>query len=172
MIYGYPCIVYSLSILTYMCVLYIIQILKRLHKRSRILEGNRSSGDHLVNMHGRKNGGRGRGRGKTRKVKVKVTDNLTERSKGRSSQSETGESSAVWNGMETDPGTEIVTGMESWQKMGMPHPILRALKDLGFTSPTEIQRRAIPIAMDTTCDVIGAAETVRLSVHVDSTIVL
>ena len=44
--------------------------------------------------------------------------------------------------------------------MGVPLPIVRALKELGFTTPTEIQRRAIPVAIDSTRDVIGAAETV------------
>ena len=57
-------------------------------------------------------------------------------------------------------GTEAVTGMEAWQDVGIPLPIVQALKELGFTTPTEIQRRAIPVAMDTTHDVIGAAETV------------
>ena len=66
------------------------------------------------------------------------------------------------NGMEIDEsGIETVTGMEAWQEMGVPLPIIRALKDLGFTSPTEIQQQAIPVAMNTTRDVIGAAETVR-----------
>ena len=65
------------------------------------------------------------------------------------------------NGMETsESGLETVTGMEPWQDMGVPLPIIRALKELGFTSPTEIQRQAIPVAMDTNRDVIGAAETV------------
>ncbi|CAI8057130.1 ATP-dependent RNA helicase DDX24, partial [Geodia barretti] len=64
------------------------------------------------------------------------------------------------NGMEVDEsGIETVTGMEAWQEMGVPLPIIRALKDLGFTSPTEIQQQAIPVAMNTTRDVIGAAET-------------
>ena len=44
----------------------------------------------------------------------------------------------------------------------MPLPIIRALKELGFTLPTEIQRQAIPVAMDTDRDVIGAAETVSI----------
>lgn len=58
-------------------------------------------------------------------------------------------------------GTEtVVNGMEAWHEMTVPIPIIRALKDLGFTIPTEIQQRAIPVAMDTTHDVIGAAETV------------
>ena len=58
-----------------------------------------------------------------------------------------------------------VTGMEAWGEMGLPLPIIRGLKDLGFTSPTEIQRQAIPVAMDTNRDVIGAAETVRLIIR-------
>ena len=59
-----------------------------------------------------------------------------------------------------DFGMEPATGMESWQELGVPLPIIRALNELGFVTPTEIQRRAIPVAMDTTRDVIGAAETV------------
>ena len=55
---------------------------------------------------------------------------------------------------------ETVVGMEAWQELGVPLPIIRALKELGFMLPTEIQRQAIPVAMDTDRDVIGAAETV------------
>ena len=65
------------------------------------------------------------------------------------------------NGTETDEyGLETVPGMEAWHEMGLPLVIIRALKDLGFTSPTEIQSKTIPVAMDTTRDIIGAAETV------------
>ncbi len=51
--------------------------------------------------------------------------------------------------------------MEEWEGLGVTSPILRALRDLGFMSPTEIQRRAIPPAITEGCDIIGAAETVR-----------
>ncbi len=60
------------------------------------------------------------------------------------------------------PHTEDpVLRMEEWEGLGVPSPILRALRDLGFMSPTEIQRRAIPPAITEGCDIIGAAETVR-----------
>lgn len=143
-----------------------VQILKRLHKRSNILERGRSSGGGEVSTApltcGRKKRGRGRGR-RRRKKEGKTTErvgtNLREGSKGQGNGVGT---SLGCNGMEVeDPGIETVPGMESWQNMGVPLPIIRALKDLGFTSPTEIQRRAIPVAMDTTRDVIGAAETVK-----------
>ncbi len=54
-----------------------------------------------------------------------------------------------------------VSRIEEWEELGVPSPILRALRDLGFMSPTEIQRRAIPPAITEGCDIIGAAETVR-----------
>ena len=60
-----------------------------------------------------------------------------------------------------ETGMETLSGMVAWQEMGVPLPIIKALKDLGFTSPTAIQQQAIPVAMDTTSDIIGAAETVR-----------
>lgn len=38
-------------------------------------------------------------------------------------------------------------------------PIERALKDLNFTEPTEIQRRALPVSIESKRDVLGAAAT-------------
>ncbi len=57
---------------------------------------------------------------------------------------------------------ERVEGMNAWEELGVPPPVVRALGDLGFTSPTEIQKQAIPPAITDQCDVIGAAETVRI----------
>ena len=79
------------------------------------------------------------------------------------------ESGTKWDEMEvqTDKSEmETVVGMEAWQELGVPLPIIRALKELGFMLPTEIQRQAIPVAMDTDRDVIGAAETVSNSLLV------
>ena len=64
-----------------------------------------------------------------------------------------------------ETGMETLSGMVAWQEMGVPLPIIKALKDLGFTSPTAIQQQAIPVAMDTTSDIIGAAETVSFRVY-------
>lgn len=59
-----------------------------------------------------------------------------------------------WTGMKTVPK------MEAWHNLHVPVPIIRALSELGFTVPTDIQRQAIPVAMEGSRDVIGAAETV------------
>ena len=80
-------------------------------------------------------------------------------------KTEQSESGTKWDEVEVQidkSETETVVGMEAWQELGVPLPIIRALKELGFTLPTEIQRQAIPVAMDTDRDVIGAAETVSL----------
>ena len=47
-----------------------------------------------------------------------------------------------------------------WQEFGLPTPILRAIDELGFESPTEIQRLSIQAAYRDRMDVLGAAETV------------
>ena len=128
---------------------------------------------------GGKKRGRGRGRGKRKKLtKEALHKELAEDGTGskvgkkkqkrrNGGQSARGIETQDENGTETRPevmeeesGMETVAGMEAWQSMGVPHAIIRALSELGFTSPTEIQRQAIPVAMDTGRDVIGAAETV------------
>ena len=47
-----------------------------------------------------------------------------------------------------------------WESLHTPPPVARALRELGFTTPTAIQREAIPPAIVEKCDIIGAAETV------------
>lgn len=49
---------------------------------------------------------------------------------------------------------------EEWKSLHTPPPVVRALLELGFTTPTAIQREAIPPAIVEGCDIIGAAETV------------
>ncbi|GJP38159.1 hypothetical protein CLOM_g22596 [Closterium sp. NIES-68] len=49
--------------------------------------------------------------------------------------------------------------MPDWEMLRLNPLILRALKDLGFTSPTPIQRACIPAAAMRGRDVVGAAET-------------
>ena len=53
-----------------------------------------------------------------------------------------------------------ISGMEEWEKLQIPVPVIQALKEMGFVTPTEIQCRTIPPAITEGCDVIGAAETV------------
>ena len=54
----------------------------------------------------------------------------------------------------------VIPGMEEWYQLQTPPAVVRALSELGFRTPTEIQRRAIPPAIGERCNVIGAAETV------------
>ena len=50
--------------------------------------------------------------------------------------------------------------MEKWKGVCEDALVLTALLDQGFTTPTEIQQRAVPEVLRGN-DVIGAAETVR-----------
>lgn len=52
---------------------------------------------------------------------------------------------------------------EQWTQLGVPGPVIRALLEQGIRIPTEIQRRAIAAALREQCDIIGAAETVRVT---------
>lgn len=53
--------------------------------------------------------------------------------------------------------------MKEWVELGVPCPLMRALHDLKFHQPTEIQRRAIPLVAKGDNDLIGAAETVSIN---------
>ena len=54
------------------------------------------------------------------------------------------------------------TDMKLWDGLHVPNAVLWALKDQGFTTPTQIQARALPSAIRDRMDVVGAAETVRM----------
>ncbi|CAJ0600191.1 unnamed protein product [Cylicocyclus nassatus] len=47
----------------------------------------------------------------------------------------------------------------SWDDLYLPEPVTKAIKELGFKVPTEIQRQVLPLAVRDRCDVLGAAET-------------
>ncbi|CAH3197173.1 unnamed protein product [Porites evermanni] len=49
--------------------------------------------------------------------------------------------------------------MKTWESLGVPTKILKALSDQGFTSPTPIQTLSLPPAIFHHRDIIGAAET-------------
>lgn len=49
--------------------------------------------------------------------------------------------------------------MENWNGLFVPEPISKALSQLGFSSPTRIQRSTLPAAIKGKMDVVGAAET-------------
>ena len=50
--------------------------------------------------------------------------------------------------------------MEEWEWLGVPAPLIRGLNDLGFKTPTPIQKQAIAATLKSKGDIIGAAETV------------
>ena len=54
----------------------------------------------------------------------------------------------------------IELDMKTWESLGVPTKILKALSDQGFTSPTPIQTLSLPPAIFHHRDIIGAAETV------------
>ncbi|CAH8865613.1 unnamed protein product [Trichobilharzia szidati] len=47
----------------------------------------------------------------------------------------------------------------SWDSLRLPEYILKALKDAGLHTPTPIQLKAIPPALNNTCDILGSAPT-------------
>jgi len=49
--------------------------------------------------------------------------------------------------------------LTTFSELGLSAPISKALDELGFTSPTEIQKQAIPLLSGKTCDFIGLAQT-------------
>ncbi|KAI1259112.1 P-loop containing nucleoside triphosphate hydrolase protein [Xylariaceae sp. FL1019] len=57
-----------------------------------------------------------------------------------------------------DKSTAKPTGKSSFQKMSLSRPILRGLNAVGFTNPTPIQTKAIPLALEGK-DLVGGAET-------------
>src|SRR5690348_17076761 len=49
--------------------------------------------------------------------------------------------------------------MDSFQNLGLNEKLLKAVADLGFTTPTPIQTKAIPVLLSGTKDFIGLAQT-------------
>ena len=56
----------------------------------------------------------------------------------------------------------VALNMEDWAPLGVHALIVKALKSLGFRSPTSIQREVVPLAIHERCDIVGAAETVSI----------
>ncbi|KAJ8925473.1 hypothetical protein NQ315_009307 [Exocentrus adspersus] len=60
----------------------------------------------------------------------------------------------------TDIQSDVkVENLVMWENFGLPQSILRALQDLNFTQPTEIQQLTLPAATLGRRDILGAAET-------------
>lgn len=49
--------------------------------------------------------------------------------------------------------------MDSFQNLGLNEKLLKAVADLGFTTPTPIQTKAIPVLLSGTTDFVGLAQT-------------
>ena len=49
--------------------------------------------------------------------------------------------------------------MATFDELGLQEKILKAVGDLGFTTPTPIQEKAIPVLLSGTKDLIGLAQT-------------
>ncbi|MCI5059251.1 MAG: DEAD/DEAH box helicase, partial [Flavobacteriales bacterium] len=49
--------------------------------------------------------------------------------------------------------------MEGFSALGLSENILKAISDLGYEKPTEIQEKAIPVLLTTENDFIGLAQT-------------
>ena len=49
--------------------------------------------------------------------------------------------------------------MNEFEGLGLNENLVKAVQDLGFTSPTPIQQKAIPILLSGTTDFVGLAQT-------------
>ena len=49
--------------------------------------------------------------------------------------------------------------MSSFENLGLSRPILEAITELGFTTPTAIQEKAIPVLLEGRSDFVGLAQT-------------
>lgn len=68
------------------------------------------------------------------------------------------------SGSEEEEDTEVVhkklrKSMHLWESLNIEEPILKALEEMSFTTPTPIQEKAIKVAVEDKFDILGAAET-------------
>src|SRR5213592_790658 len=49
--------------------------------------------------------------------------------------------------------------MSTFEELGLQEKLLKAVEELGFTQPTPIQEKAIPVLLSGTKDFIGLAQT-------------
>src|SRR5881628_3058871 len=49
--------------------------------------------------------------------------------------------------------------MATFEELGLQENLLKAVEELGFTTPTPIQEKAIPVLLSGTKDLIGLAQT-------------
>lgn len=55
------------------------------------------------------------------------------------------------------------TDVSAWKELFVPEPVLKALSKLGFSAPTPIQALALPPAIRDHLDILGAAETGKIT---------
>lgn len=55
--------------------------------------------------------------------------------------------------------------MSNWIEFNLDPALIKALAAKGFTSPTPIQKQALPYAIRDYRDIIGAAQTVRFYIY-------
>ena len=55
--------------------------------------------------------------------------------------------------------------MSKWLNLFVRPEVLDALSDQGFTDPTPIQSQVLPHAVRDRLDIVAAAETVRIILH-------
>jgi ATP-dependent RNA helicase DeaD len=79
----------------------------------------------------------------------------------------------------TPPLTTVDSNVNGFESFGLSAPIMDAMKDMGFTTPTPIQQQALPILLDGANDFIGLASTgtgktaafgIPLAENIDTTI--
>src|SRR5215207_2165374 len=49
--------------------------------------------------------------------------------------------------------------MASFEELGLQEKLIKSIEELGFTQPTPIQEKAIPVLLSGTKDLIGLAQT-------------
>lgn len=49
--------------------------------------------------------------------------------------------------------------MNKFQQLGLNEPILKAIEDLGFKDPSEVQEKTIPILLQKKTDLVSLAQT-------------
>ena len=102
-------------------------------------------------------------RGKRRQQTTKRNDKKRQPEPHQSK--EDGDGGGVAN-LLTAPIEDVERRMGEWVELGVHGSIVRALYELKFYRPTEIQNRTIPLVAKDDRDIIGAAETVSMCVYV------
>jgi len=49
--------------------------------------------------------------------------------------------------------------MNKFEQLGLSESLLKAIKDLGFENPSEVQEKAIPLLLEKDTDMVALAQT-------------